>query len=171
MSSFRAAAVLLALAVVAVATPEDRSFLTISDCVARGFFPAQLSCSTCSVVDDVAGDPSFARDCQSCCRNDDLWRHAPFDSAKLVTMKSGAQGGVGEFLEKHLSKFEDLVEVEDVFTPDPRIILIKKDKSVGGSATKASSKQQQKRVEFGIASWKTEHIEEFIRTFVKGVES
>lgn len=138
----------------------DRNFLTTSDCVQRGFYPSGLSCSNCRLL-SVAAGPSVASDCAQCCRNDELVRYSPFSSAKLIASKQSS-GGVGEFLEKHASKFKGL-QLEDSFVPEPKLILQK-------SLADGSSARTMK-VELSVGAFKTEHIEELLKTHLRAEES
>jgi hypothetical protein len=151
----------------AVAEEDDRPFLTLSDCVERGFHPTRLSCAACPSLAEGLGNDLFLRDCNQCCRNDELYRFAPFHNAKLVASKQ-AGGGVQEFLEKTASRFEDVLDVEEAYTSEPRVILTKKVSASGSTSSGGSSAKKTVKVEFKVSSWKTEHIEELLRTYVKG---
>lgn len=167
----------------AFAAEDTKSFLTLSDCVSRGFFPSRLSCETCSVISSAVEKEKaegIEKDCKQCCRDDTLLRHAPFERARLVVMKSGASGGVQEFLEKSAASYEDVLEVEDApphLGHEPKIVLEKgSSNSNKKSKDKAAKKEKEKEkdklvsVEFKVSSWKTEHIQELLKTYVKGAE-
>jgi hypothetical protein len=137
-----------------------QSIIFPSACVAQGYLPGSLACSTCTELSKVVGE-ARASSCFSCCSSSlDLKEgDAPrlFDSAALFNCPTRNNGGVAEFLEKKAKSWSD-VKITDDCRYSHSSLVFTNDEAV---------KSKGAVVHVSVDGWKVEQIEKILTTHLR----
>jgi len=84
-----------------------------SDCVAWGYNPDTLLCTTCVEFQSFVQDDAATNECFQCCAEDREQNQRTFHSVRLIVDRARVQfwPSLESWLNKHLFKFEDRVVV------------------------------------------------------------